>query len=1751
MTTSVFPYFHDTSLRQRFSSALDSALSEHALTAEEHGWLSSVVTRSTDDGVHPVRVDSLMLDANRATPFELAPALLLSHADGSKPVIYLYTLAQGVQRFDHRQSVLDALRDRFSEADPTANFEYEKIDADPFRAQMLNVLDYQAERIGRLTDMLAQAPSLTAALTDSLKRQLAELLPHIKFDPETQLLQVVERESPETEEIVLITQTLAQAAFEDCCGMILLPGVERRFLAPDGRPLHGVDAQAVGQALNEAVKRVASSHAALLETFWREKPMHQRSRRDEAIESYGTSVRHTAYGRLHQPGLSDAEQQALRSLLGAQDGVLPLQGPERLCRLLLVADDGRRLALAGTFVITLNHSAPTSLLWFSPQHTWQSFKGLAALQTFAATPQGCDWLRPTLELPHRALLLDPSGWHLELEAVSAAPFADQIDAIISMQSRNLSYGYDLPVPSQGLSAMIDDALDIRGLIDPRQWQFSARRWRMDAPFDFAAVWESSTDDDLIQVQLRASRTEPTPSWVERTQVFEYRADQLRRLEDGLRGYAAEVLQPYFCVLSATPVEPGRIRVHEPHARTAALPDRAPATDSASTRDESVDLVSLLLERVSGHRSDGIATDARIYQRSAFSSVDAPLEMLDSVLLNHVLDCTAGDFVELYQHHVKEAWGSLRRIEDEQWRPETAALFLREDILRMDLAIKRRTKELAVDALDMAQQVMDRSVRSLRVGLPGPVTDTFLVSVQYDGHRTAALSDLLVVWQPQRENGPVMLWSGAEGWCSFRSVQQMQAFLQRQFRGTTRELMLALAGDYDQALLRAHLQKTTGHALNIRLDRVDGHALHALQARASERQQQSVRQGLAKASRYELGAESFALMVDGALRDLSLENALDALSLRIDSALMMAMLPSWLLSASPANLALYAQKLHQLNHLNVSQPDFLFDIPSLQQYSRERLVDQLNKDFPTQSLDPDHIQVTLRRYVSGLTPVGQLPSAVPAATVVNSESLTEYALNRFATIQDAALSVSSTDQPAVREWLTPDYLRNLIGTLDVGGGYMTLLENALSPKSPDYALRHQYFFDQIPALVQVRALEEKLQGHLSELGMAYMNAVVTMPDGIARQPVGGKAVIISPLQLVADEGMTPDGVPGVYLICAREPESGPVVLQTLYSSDFNIKEYATLEALTEDIRTNEALQKLVLARLDPITRRRYDAGGFIEPHLPFNVVGMAEVPFDTPGPVTVALSEEKGNALEFIFGNALRVLLDIGRENTVTNAEASDAATRFLLTLGLEQTMSLLPGKLGALVSLWQSETLLRASASAATGKRWGEALSEFSAALGVLATARDQVDDDVLVEEERQPEEAIEPHTGVSAFSWGDPQLTPEQWQRIRALEVNDVALNDLQHDELLSLYTRPGDAHFYASVDGRVYRIARMPDEVQWTIVGPNGERGPLIQLDANQRWRMDLKLSLKGGGGLLTRMRSDMIDVDVEELMVVQASGMPEIRALYRDKARRIGEAQLLGKRYLENCLDNLHIHRRDQPLLPEVKRILGEFFGVPEPDQLLVERVEVIVKKLYDGIMDASLSSHSSPRYVVGLSRSPDEGTTGFVFKRDPKQRVFLTEGFFNVVHYPLNNQARLEGFEPAPHFRAAILIHELSHLIADTHDITYLETSAPYPDLLSEELPLDAELKKDLTYVHTRGMSHLSDKQFLFLSFKDGQWRDLSREDGKGYATILRITGARDLDAARDVFLADPVKRSQLLLSNADSVTLLMLLLGRKSYVAPTP
>lgn len=1731
-------FFHSTSLRERFLDALDNALQDRHIDAEERTWLLALGGPVLADDPDPIRADRLSLNDGSHEPFELAAGLLLSHATAESERVYLFTLAQGIEVFDSRDLLLTTLRARFAEGDERAVFEAEKIEGDPFHAQMLAIVEQQVDAITELSRQLKLTPTLYEVAKVSVTRQLKARFGGATVDPEVHPLQLVPI-SVSTDELIPMTRTLAQAAFDDVCSTTNAQGYKREFFDARGNLATAADTALFARALSDAAKDVTEQYGALLNAWWEEVWAGKRKRRDLAVESFTASVRRALYQQSHDGTLN---AQALKTLMPLFESP-EAQARWRCSRMTIRSADSISWALAGTFVVQSRDPAVSSLWWYSPDHTWTEFANLAMLTAHFETATGRQELYPALGLEHQVTGLNAGPLHLKFKEITGPLCADRVDSIIAVQARNLVYAMGLTCVPTKRMAMIDDALDIRQLLDPRQLPLSAGRWRKAGSPNFAEQWVNPLSSVVSAAETGtqhiADSGRPT-SWMNYVQAFDLRAAHGKDALSCLFSHTEQRVQQYLCAWGCRSVSISDLRVQWYEAVVAEHSDSGAAE---SPRVISTALVPLLLECVSGHRSRVLPSDAKVVLDS--SKAPSPVSV---DLIENMIGKLADGFADRYVQAFESAQSGFQRQGNVHVQPSAEALDLRQQALALDLAVARRKAVLDTAAIDMVRQVLNRPQRRLRVALAGAITQAYSVSLSYGTSPAVMLCDTLLLRQPDVQNGAVLLWQGTLGWRSFTSVDDVQNLIQRELNRNHAERWLEMLGAGDRVRLRAHLLDPSGNTVEVRLAQIDGHAIQALQHQALSRKQQDLRQLCQRAERARFEANLFTHVAAAEEPDGQLSGLLDALSIRIDNCNFEEILPVWISSAPIVDLKRYYDIFIRLYLATDGGNDFLFDVPSVQGYARKRLVAQLNKDFPGQALNPDHVMVTSRRYVSAFPAVGELPSVIPAATSIRTESLVDYAINRFVDTQDASLSVHAAEQPQAASLLTVQYLKRLVRQLDVGAGYLAMLRRALDSSNADYALRKRLFFLQLPPAHLALALAEKMQGNLSAQGYALISQVLDMPDGIAREKLDEMHVILSPLQLVADAGMTPDLPTGVYLICPADPDKGPVVLYALFYSSFTFREYASQTALLDGIRSDRSLQRLLLERLDPEVRRRYDHGGFIEPHLPFSV-GLYDVPVRAPRPVTVNLAAVDGNALQVLFNDTLKLVLDMGASNTVTNAQSDQAGGRFLATLIVGQVLTLLPGRLAAMLTLWQSQTLFRASVRSVSEHRWGEALSEFAAALSVMAAAREQALEDEQVSIEL-PLEASEPQDVTSAFSWRANTLTSEQQSWLQSLQAQGVALAQMRHDSVLNLY-RDKHSRPYAVVDGKVYQVQQLSGTDGWKIVGSDGTSGPRLMQEGNLRWQLDLNLRLRGGGGAVTKIKASVALTAAEEDLIIEASGMAEIRQLYRDRARRIARAHLQARRYLENCLDNLHALQGDGALDPRVTRMIGEFFGTRHPDQVLLERTESAIKTLFDAMVDPSLSPFSSERFVIGSNRPGVERVTAFVLSSDPKKRIFLTEQFFLIPLYRLKPEAAAQGFDRVAHFQAGSLIHEVSHLALDTKDIAYVEAPAPYPDLLLDNTPSTLRVRDETVRLHTRTLSHRTPADELFTILEGGTSRDIRRTDNIGYSTVLRITGTHTLEDARRVFFADVQARSQVMLKNADSLTLLVLLLGRRNFLVPYP
>jgi hypothetical protein len=1734
--SSSTPYFHAQALRARFVQNLDHALHHGDISDQEHQWLLAVANAGTSDPGRAPRIDRLLTDEGSPVSDEMVAALLISHPEPGDTPVYLHTLLHGLQRFEDRTALLAALGSLFSaDRGVLPVLEYQLYQAPLFEQQMLTVVDQRARHLAELAERLQQVPAWQDALALTLQQQLASALPGISLDPVTHSLHILQDDPAVPGESagasIVAVQTLLRAAVDQCLGVKLPAGRRRVFLGARGQILDVTESQPWQQALDETVKNFKWGYEAQLGDYWRSARPGQQSSRDLAATALARGFRQELLRRREDGSLAADEFRDLAAALQQPEQFATPARPLRFRKLSVAMGDQEPLKLAGIFVVQFL-DVPT--LWlYSSTSGLRRFASQDALRDYLADPaQHGEVLRHLSLNDHRLFNLaqpQPQPLHLRLDEIERGLFLDRIDSIIGLQQRNLSFALDQPrIDAAGLGAMIDDALDVRHLIDPRLLRVNpAARWS-ENPAGFAQRWLSTPVSPPPSTHDHA---EDDDSWSSLVTALDSRMQGLLNVRPELESSARQALDLYLAVLCDTPVDALDIEVQPPVAL-----NPAPASRS---------LLALLLERCSGYSDQPVPGDSLIVQRSTTYVTPEPVAQLTPLLINHLLSRAAADLFSGYLRQVQRFNGKPFREGGVQMQPGTLSWVIREQLLRLEYGIQERIEVLDRQRLQMCEQVINRPLRDLRLSLGDAITEVYTLSLVHDSLGAAiALTNTFILRQPAVEGSGLVFWSAFKGLQAMDSLPALELKLNVWLVSPdTREKWLSLLCERDQSLLRSYLEQPQHPLLRLTLNRVDGHFIQALQQAEQVRRYRNVEWAWADARHCRLKAAGFSRLVDLAVSDDRTRTVLDVVSLGLQNLLLQSMLPSWLVDASNRELAAYLELMQRYYLANQDREDFLAGIPLLDAFAREQLRTQLKQDFAGHTLDPDSIWVNLTRYVAAPAVPGEIPSAIPAATHVDSETLSDYALNHFSTIRGAHLSLSFSQGMTPVPGFTSSYVESLVRTLDIGARYRELITRKLSPDSPDFAQRRKRFIEQMPSRMLMAAFDLQLQKQLSPKAYDFVENVINMPDGLAREPVHGQDITLRAMRLVAQPGMTPDTVPGVYLIGPRDISQGPVVLHALLNDDFIFKEYASQAALMEELQAIGPLQTLVLARLDELRQRRYAHGGFIEAHVPWSTEGLQSVPLGSPGPVTLENHPEQGNVIQFLFQQTLDVLIGISKTQTVTTAEVDWLSFVHLMTLGVEQALSFMPGKLGQLVAAWQSQALFKASAASVHDRNWGQAFSEFSAAVGMLVTAR-KADDETRVEE-RSRGAGIQENQSPPGFSWRGNALTPELKDRLRAFEVHDVALNTLQKDELFNLYQNLETQQVFAPVEGQVYQVRN--DQGRWRIVGELGE-GPWLASNEHQQWALDLASGLLGGGGVSTRFAAATTTAEVENIFNVLASGMPDIRAAYLDKAMMIAQARQQALVYLRNCLHNLNPVTPGTALDGRAAREIGTFFGVQVPSTSLLGVIKQMVEELLVALTDPSLAPAFSRRFVVGTNKPGNESTIGFVVKADPRQRIYLTERFFENRPFLLKTLGVGQGsFNPGTHFRAATLIHEVSHLANDTHDIAYLESGAPFNDLLDDSNVDTAQLKLALQMIQSHSLSHRSRARDLFQKYGASGLRDLKSRDGAGKDAILRITGQPTLDKARQVFLTVPERRAEVILNNADSVTLLITLLGRQRWL----
>ncbi|WP_409280923.1 dermonecrotic toxin domain-containing protein [Pseudomonas defluvii] len=1060
-------------------------------------------------------------------------------------------------------------------------------------------------------------------------------------------------------------------------------------------------------------------------------------------------------------------------------------------------------------------------------------------------------------------------------------------------------------------------------------------------------------------------------------------------------------------------------------------------------------------------------------------------------------------------------------------------------LRLELQLARQKNSLAQPAIDLIQAVLNYPTSRTRPLLKGAPAMAWELYITYKGKRETQVANLLLLSSspPETAEAPLILWTRALGFETFTSLQSLNQKLQARLTDYhSVETLYDCVAEQDNVLPDSAplAPQVTPPTLSWSL--IKGNVLQRLEALDSNLRQrntlfifdQIINAGLSGSGLPEL-LHTYTPMDSSEVQLLRFKREIREQTVR-------ATIPKWLLDATYQEKFDYLEILAR-NLLNISsEEDYLSDMPTIEGYTYEQLATQLDHDFPANHYPPDDIFITTIACISTLPPIGEVPSGSTGECIHHRQTLVEYALNHFRDWSNPITALELKNGAAPPAAMNVDYIKNLVRHLDIGSHYQTLFSQTFDSASPGFNHRLELFCRQVPDQLLERAFNACLKRNLSKTAVTFVKQVVQMPDATARLPLDGKRIQLTPLALIAQSDFPADIVPDLYLF--RAEDADPVVLYAPYCESFTFREFSSPTALLAQLKTDTALQALVLGQLPEPLRKRYDNNGFDEPHLPFSAESDFDLPLSKPGPVTLANLPVKGNALHYLFEENIRTLKGMLDAQLISTEKADWESLKHILGLVFNQLSFFVPGKIGLLLGAWQAEMTVLQIARNDEGHNWPAHTAELLCVLVqslLIGHSASTLSDAENLNVERQ--------------FWQNLHLDEHSAIPLARYEAPTQALELLVFDSLTQVYRDAATGKHYVNIDGRVYR-ATLSDANWYLIDEAEDNLGPRLRLSAANRWEIDPTLPLPiEHGAALTRLGGQYTRWKIRrEDVIIVASGMRQIQDRMPSRAQKIRQAHRTAMMYLTNCLKNLRNADPATHVPAETQRIISDFFGVPALTEPLLRSMHKSVNAVIEMMGSGSYSPVSSSRYLIGTSTMTSQGLA-FTVPSDLEKQIFMLDGYFDYSFAStFTFRAGYTQDDAAAIFRAAVLVHEFTHLAYNTRDICYNEGTLPFLNLLATA-PKTRWLKhrQDTTFSHRTPANEL----FVIQDHPNGAPRDIRDEDRKGRRFILQTTGTSNLNDARQVFLSDAEKRAQIMLKNADSLTLLIFRMGERLHSPSVP
>lgn len=362
------------------------------------------------------------------------------------------------------------------------------------------------------------------------------------------------------------------------------------------------------------------------------------------------------------------------------------------------------------------------------------------------------------------------------------------------------------------------------------------------------------------------------------------------------------------------------------------------------------------------------------------------------------------------------------------------------------------------------------------------------------------------------------------------------------------------------------------------------------------------------------------------------------------------LPPWLTAASDLEIAAYSRCMIDLAQLHTHYHGRTFDegIPAIRDYARTQLASRIKAHPKGANLNLDKVEVVIQ------TPVIWGTFVVPNAVDITRRSLIDLALENLTGLPSGAASVISNGDDAP-EWLTYDYLKSVIESLDIGAHYPALIKQKLLDDPQESVRRRTLYTSHLRVQLPLLALQLKMQQRhgLDERGFLYVAAAMQIEAH--ERHVDGQPAVIRPLAFMPTlrPGHSRDVVANMYLIGPQDHTVGPCVLYCPMMRPM-LLQFPSRQNLLYAIKRDPDLREAVLAWLPDDVRFNY--GQYVFPDTlpsPWTAVRVLVEPATVlymSGPVELSDDILGGDALDTLFKANADALVELATRQSVSNMQ---------------------------------------------------------------------------------------------------------------------------------------------------------------------------------------------------------------------------------------------------------------------------------------------------------------------------------------------------------------------------------------------------------------------------------------------------------------------------------------------------------------------